>query len=162
MDWREAFLRQARSDYETWGRLNKLGVEYSHQLHYIQMMTEKLAKAFLVRPGASNPPPLSHRAFVSMLRVIKGRNEIRKALGYGNKKSYRAYLDSLLPIADRLERLAPALAGTSQPNPEYPWRDARTGQVEAPVDYPFPDFDPRRPEMAKLMTLVPQLLRVAT
>jgi hypothetical protein len=58
--------------------------------------------------------------------------------------------------------LAPALAGFTQPNPEYPWRDLRSNSVVVPADYPFPEFDPGDPKVQKLTELVRKLLRIET
>lgn len=64
MTWREAFLNQARSDAEIRRLLNRERTEYSHQLHYLQMVTEKLAKGLAAaitqrnarRPHAPHEP----------------------------------------------------------------------------------------------------------
>ena len=118
MTWREAFLAQARADAKVRELLNRAQAAYSHQLHYLQMVTEKLAKALMCTQNA--PPKATHSAFVSGLRSLKGRPDIRRRLGYDNKESFYAFINSLLPLADKLERLAPNFAGFTQPNPEYP------------------------------------------
>src|SRR5579863_5087681 len=146
MNWRDAFLRQARSENEIRRRLNERNVEYSHRLHYLQMVTEKLAKAGLARPGDVNPPKTSHNAFVRYLRTLKGQSTIRLQLGYTNRIAFGNFIDSILPQALKIEHLAPSAAGMSQPNSEYPWRDARTGDILAPVDFDFPEFSPSRLE----------------
>jgi len=161
MDWREAFFCQARSEHAVFARLNRAQVAYSHQLHYVQMVTEKLAKGFLTKAGSAKPPQTTHIALVKMLRVIKGRPEIRKQLGYQNAAEFTGYVDALLPLAHAIERLAPSSAGTTQPNPEYPWEDLSSHQVTAPARFPFPEFDPKKPKMAKMMKLVQQLLWIA-
>ena len=162
MDWREAFLHQAKSDHMVWGKLNQARTEYSHQLHYVQMVTEKLAKGFLAKPGSTTPPRTVHAAFVRMLRLIKGRPDIRRQLGYKDAAVFASYINSLLPLADSIEKLAPASAGTTLPNPEYPWEDRSSHEVTAPALFAFPDFDPRESRMAKMVKLIQQLLRIAT
>jgi hypothetical protein len=163
MDWREAFLRQARSDIALLlSHLTAAEVEYAHRLHYIQMGAEKLAKGFLHPSGANAPPLPTHAALVRMLRVIKGREDIRRMLGYPNRESYRAYIDSLLPLAQRIQDLAPAIAGFTRPNPEYPWRTPAAPEVSAPCEFTFNDFDPRRPDMAKFVKLLNDLARIAS
>jgi hypothetical protein len=47
MSWRAAFPIQARSDDNVRKLLNQSKIEYSHQLHYLQMGTEKLVKKLL-------------------------------------------------------------------------------------------------------------------
>lgn len=161
MTWREAFLLQARSDHALWDRLITWRVTTCHQLHYFQMVTEKLAKTWLTAPTATNAPATSHKAFVRMLQVLKSRPEVRKRLGYTSAAVFSGYIDSLLGLANRIEELAPALAGLSQPNPEYPWRDAGTGAIHAPAEFQFAELDrATRPQMAKLEKLVRALLDI--
>jgi hypothetical protein len=161
MNWREAFFRQASSDHLIRQRLNTPAVEYCHRLHYLQMMTEKLAKAFLTGPDDQEPPQFSHVMFVRLLRVIRGRPDMRRVLGYSDSAAFRQFIDSLLPLADQIQRLAPSVAGTTQPNPEYPWKPAADQDVIAPADYAFPLFDPRAPRMIKLETLLDRLVNFA-
>lgn len=160
MNWREAFLVQARSDAEIWKLLQAEKSEYCHQLHYLQMMTEKFAKSVLTPDSATNPPAMSHAAFVNCLRVIKGRPEIRRMLGYKDTKSFSRYIDSLLPIAARIESLAPSIAGTSQPNPEYPWRTQTGDEVIVPCQHDFQDLGPQSVQLNKLLLLVERLLKI--
>jgi len=97
---------------------------------------------------------------VSLLQSIKGRPDIRKQLRYPDRRSFVQFINSLLPLAGQVERLAPNFAGTMQPNPEYPWRDPATGNVEVPVRYAFPAFDPGGAQMIKLERLITELLRI--
>ncbi len=159
MSWRAAFILQARSDNEIRRLLNKEKVEYSHQLHYLQMTTEKLAKGMLTSPSSSNPPTFTHSAFVRCLQVLKGRPEIRRQLGYDSPIYFREFIDSVLPFADRVEKLAPSFAGGTQPNPEYPWQNKPQDPVVVPAHYNFPEFDPRSHHMNKLVSLIEILLR---
>jgi hypothetical protein len=106
-----------------------------------------------------HPAPTSHTAFVRMLQVLKGRPEVREQLGFRDAKVFRSYIDSLLELAGRIERLSPERAGLTQPNPEYPWEDQGTHEVCAPAEYEFPGFDPRDPRMIKLDRLLGNLLR---
>jgi hypothetical protein len=161
MNWREAFLRQARSEENVRQRLNQRAVAYCHRLHYLQMVSEKLARGFQMRAASRQPPPLEHKGFVRMLQMIKGRPEIRRMLGYGDTASFVAFVDSLLDLASRVERLAPSHAGLTEPNPEYPWWDPRSGEVYVPSQFAFADFDPRSPRMVKLEQLLQDLLRIA-
>jgi hypothetical protein len=160
MSWREAFFAQALSEYAVRQQLNNAKVEYSHQLHYVQMVTEKLAKAYAVSMARDAPPVVSHAAFVRLLQTTKSRPEIRHQLGYEDAASFRQFIDSLLPLAERIERLAPNFAGTTNPNPEYPWEDRATGQVIAPVQFEFPEFDAKSPQMVKLERLLGALIRL--
>lgn len=160
MGWHEAYLAQARSDELIRKQFAATRVSYCHRLHYLQMVTEKLAKAMLTQPGGDKPAPTSHTAFVRMLQVMKGRPDIREGLGFIDAKLFRNYIDSLLDLASRIQALSPDVAGLHQPNPEYPWEDPLTHHVQAPVDYDFAQFDPRDPKMIKIDRLVSDLLRL--
>lgn len=160
MSWRVAFLEQARSDNEVRRILNRERVAHSHQLHYLQMVCEKLAKAYLSSPTSSHAPAHSHVAFVRLLQVIKGQPEIRSRLGYTDRAVFAAFIDSLLPDARRIEMLAPSVAGNNQPNPEYPWKDPVTNNVCTPATFEFADLDPTKPQIVKLEKLVSSLLSI--
>jgi hypothetical protein len=161
VSWRGAFLRQARSDDNVRRLLNDPQVEYSHRLHYFQMVAEKLAKGFLAAPDDVEPPKASHNAFVRLLQTVKGRPDIRQQLGYADAAVFRAFIDSLLELADRIERLAPSAAGFTQPNPEYPWRDINQNLIHVPAEFDFELFDARNPKMIKMERLLQALLRIA-
>lgn len=60
---------------------------------------------------------------VRLMQTLKGRPMVRRQLRFEDAIVFKQYIDSLLDLADRVERLAPRAAGTSQPNPEYPWGD---------------------------------------
>lgn len=107
----------------------------------MQMVSEKSGKAMLTPAGSMTPAPPKHTALVRMLQQIKGRPEIRRQLGYSNANAFRSYIDSLLPLAWRIEQLAPKKEDVVKPNPEYPWyTDTTKTQVVAPADYQFPKF----------------------
>jgi hypothetical protein len=70
--------------------------------------------------------------------------------------AWAAYLDGLRPAADRVERLAPALAGGGA-NAEYPWQVPH-GDVVTPCQHGWPD-DPRRdPDGQRFLRLLRLLL----
>jgi hypothetical protein len=92
-------------------------------LHYLQMATEKLAKAYLW--GSGSPPPSSHACFVQFLRYLGhirqgNRERIANLFTFSRYRDFQNWLRRVLEIAYELERLAPALAAGG-PNPEYPW-----------------------------------------
>jgi hypothetical protein len=83
----------------------------------------------------------------------------------GWKEAFLAQARSDQAILDRLnhplvEKLAPALAGMTKPNPEYPWRDPSTGDIVVPAQYEFAEFDPKDPKMQKIAALIRALLRL--
>lgn len=99
MGWHEAYLAQARSEEAIRKPLTAARVQYCHRLHYLQMVTEKLAKAMLTLTGSPKPAPTTHAAFVRMLQVIKGRRDIRQQLGFTDATLFKNYIDSLLDLA---------------------------------------------------------------
>ena len=162
MDWHEAYLAQARSEYAVMRRLGGLHVEYCHQLHYLQMVAEKLAKALLTKPGSKAPARASHIMFVQMLQHLKWRPDVWRNLGFTRAGAFKRFIDSLLGLAWKIERLSPDQAGFTLPNPEYPWwKDRNAKQAWAPMEYDFPGFDPRDPRMSKIDQLIGDLLRLA-
>ena len=160
MSWRKAFLSQARSD-DAVRRLLAAdpAVAVCHQLHYLQMCSEKLAKAL---SGQSDTPPAqTHVAIVRFLQLLKSRRDLRQRLGRSaDTASFERFIDSLLPLARRIEQLAPAAAGAGRPNAEYPWLDPAAGEAVAPADFAFADFDASDSQVAKLEDLIAALLRL--
>lgn len=135
-DWRTAYFRQARSDYETLQLLEQSDASFCQRLHYLQMATEKLAKGFASAPGGS-PPPKIHRGYVQFMQQIKRRSELQ-ILCRCSPQQVGPYIDGLLPFARLIEDLAPANAHDG-PNAEYPW--ATPDGVAAPADYAFSDLE---------------------
>lgn len=160
MEWREAYMAQARSDYAVLMRLKASGVEYCHQLHYLQMTTEKLSKAMQTPVGAREPARASHVMFVRMLQVFKNRREFWKKTGFANKDICKEAIESLLDLAGKIERLSPDQAGFEKPNPEYPWwKDRSKTEVLAPSEYDFPEFNPKDFRMIRIYGLIEKLVK---
>ena len=147
--WRTAYLKQASSDLAVFDTIIKHPL--CQRLHYLQMATEKLAKAYLSPPGGERPLP-THKAFVRFLQVCRADRRIRQACGMAGDQ-FRAHVSSLLEIADRVQDLAPA-GDMEKPNPEYPWQDGKNGPIIAPVDYAFMRHQLDQPRMVKLLGLV--------
>jgi hypothetical protein len=128
----EAFFAQARSDYEIFLFLD--GQAACHRLHYLQMCTEKLGKAYFLQ--MATPPNLgSHAALVKFLQTIVKDAAVRASLGFRRRTQWERKVKAALDVAYKLQQLAPALAGDG-PNPEYPW--PRDQPNHAPVNYDFP------------------------
>ncbi|MBV9849685.1 MAG: hypothetical protein JO250_08350 [Armatimonadetes bacterium] len=159
MDWRTAYLEQARSDHAMLRRLlTDKTVPLCHCLHYLQMATEKLAKGFLTQPGGARYRR-THDAFVNFLIIAKGSPDLQKACGFTQRRVFAAYLDSLRDLAQDVENLSPE--GNDHPNPEYPWEQA--GVVISPLAYPFSNLDlyQQSPKMAKLLKFIADCFTVA-
>ena len=128
------FLVQAKSAYAVYKLLNSdESLPHCHALHYFQMATELLGKASAWKSG---PIGKSHKALVSFLRSLASNTKAQKQLGYqGRNENWTNTIRKIIPIAEHLQRMAPALANNG-PNPEYPWpSDAPT---DSPVEYAFP------------------------
>ena len=155
--WARAYLEQARSDWRAHKVVAGDACDACHGLHYLQMTTEKLGKAVLLKSGA--PPETvqkTHRAFVRFLRVAARNPSLRQALKM-NAAQLQLYVRGILPIADKIERLAPALSRNG-PNAEYPWETGRL-EVVVPATYRFPVLgDLRGPRGRKLLRLVSAIL----
>lgn len=118
----ELWWRQAASDHSVFVHLRRAGIPKCHLLHYLQMATEKISKAYLWRSG--HAPPKTHVGFVRFLRALPDRrrdlDHIAAVLGFGRGQDLDNWVRSVLPLAYSLQNLAPAAAGNG-PNPEYPW-----------------------------------------
>lgn len=128
------FFVQARSDYHMFEALRKTDEPSCHALHYLQMATEKLAKAYFWK---TRFPKKTHLAFSKFRRAIVNDDRVRNALGCKDDV-WEARLKSISSLVDAVERLAPDLAGDNS-NPEYPW--PRDLPREAPVEFSFPLWD---------------------
>ncbi len=127
-----AWWEQARSDLGILILLRRNAAAPCHQLHYLQMVAEKLAKAYFWRTGT--PPPRNHAGLVTFMRSLGGvpmerRPYLATSLGFQEFGQLQAWIRLVLPMAYDLERLAPALAQDG-PNPEYPWPH------HSPTDHP--------------------------
>jgi len=136
--YQNLWWEQARSDHNAFTLLRGQGIAQCHSLHYLQMVTEKLAKAYFWRSG--HMPPRSHAGFVQFLRFLghvraNDQERIANLFSFSRFADFQNWIRTVLPIAYDLERLAPALANEG-PNPEYPWPHAQP--VFAPVNYNFP------------------------
>jgi hypothetical protein len=114
--WQIAFLKQARTDWEAYQRTLPAVWSTCHRLLFLQMASEKLAKAVLIASHSTlGTITQSHAAFVMFMRVAGNNQKLQKALGM-KKAQQRAQFKALLPLAYEVERLAPTLA-QSGPNP---------------------------------------------
>ena len=148
-----AFYRQARSDWTVfrhfhpkasrwWATVQRLwcsaigsrppSFPVCHELHYLQMCTEKLAKVYypdaLLRSG--------HAAFRRFLTDLPLNLEAVAPLGFDDIASLTRWQGTVGPVVGAIEDLAPSLADRKGlPNPEYSW--PRDAEVNAPMDYSF-------------------------
>lgn len=156
MDWRSAYLTQAKSDYAVLLKLNQEEAPLCHRLHYLQMATEKLAKGFLTPKGGARYPK-THNAFADFVRVADRRPDLRVASRFTKRSQFAAYVASFLETAQKVENLSPD--GGDHPNPEYPWEEK--GTIMLPTEYPFADLDLRSRKMIKLLQFIDDCFTVA-
>lgn len=156
MDWRTAYLEQAKSDYAMLLKLNREEAPLCHRLHYLQMTTEKLAKGFLTPRGGPRYAK-THDAFVTFVKLAGRRPDLRLASRFTKASQFAVYVDSLLPAAQRVEDLSPD--GSDHPNPEYPWEEK--GIIMLPTEYPFTELDLRSRKMIKLLQFIDDCFTLA-
>ncbi len=133
--WSEAFLTQAQSDWHVYEHLEKTPFPHCHALHYLQMATEKLAKAYLVAGRTDTKIVRStHHGLTRFFQLVSRNKGLQEEMEM-TAKQLSAYIQQLLPLAFEIENLAPAIAGNS-PNPEYPW-EAPQNIFNAPATYEF-------------------------
>ena len=168
----EALLRQARSDFQVFELLqdrHRNEVPECHPLHYLQMVTEKLAKAAFIALGAPVGDRHSHIAF-SLVPQHLCRRDVARALGWEDFRRYQAFLRWAAPLFREIDELHPGVGpqhpgGGPQegPNVEYPWRTpgaAGDALWKAPADHTFGLLEKLRrdPNGAALLQFVRTLL----
>jgi hypothetical protein len=131
--------QQAKSDHDGFLLVRRSGIAECHSLHYLQMVTEKIAKAYFWRSGS--PPPKNHAGFVQFLRFLgqtrqSEQTRIAELFAFKRYGDFQSWLRTVLPLAYDLERLAPALANNG-PNPEYPWPHDQPEFAPAACDFPL-------------------------
>ena len=109
-----------------------------HALHYLQMATEKLGKAYAYGQSDSQN---THKVLVRFLRVLGPDRQAQQQLGFDRTQHWKSILKKSTELAFEVEMLAPNLAQDG-PNPEYPWprRDPRF----APAEHAFTLWDELR------------------
>lgn len=93
------YLAQVRSDLRAFDSLAK--ADPCHQIHYLQMITEKLAKAYFWRQG--QPLRKRHDYFVKFMRAVGGRGDVGRVVGIKPSGFWAAYVDGVLPVAQAVE-----------------------------------------------------------
>jgi hypothetical protein len=129
-NWSGAFRRQAKSDFEIYLRLHEAETPLCHQLHYLQMCVEKIAKShYAAKPQASH-----YHAIEDMLSVIKRTPKLLRRYGFGSSRQFQQVVAKMQPMLDFLEQIVPQ-RDESRINAEYPW--LQNGTVVAPCEFSF-------------------------
>ncbi len=130
MQEHEALVRQARSDFTLFELLRVMDRGVSpecHPLHYLQMATEKLAKAVYLALGVQVGDRFSHVAFSHLPHTIR-RRDIAGPLGWDDFRAYQRFLGRTAGLFREIDELHPAVGpqgsggGQEGSNVEYPWR----------------------------------------
>ncbi len=134
-----AFLAQSRSDWEVFGRLAAdASIPACHQLHYLQMACEKIAKAYRCRDRAVNLEELlkRHVGFSKFLGSFLASPSMKEAYR-GRAAQLREVTAFTRNLAREIEKLAPSVDRAVSPeNAEYPWESG--GEVIPPCRYTYP------------------------
>ncbi len=137
--FQQSWWEQAASDHELLNLLRREGMGICHQLHYLQMATEKLSRAYLWRNA--KPIKKSHAGFGLFMRLLtqvsetQQQEKLAQIFAFGRFEDFQNWVRSALPLVYEIERLAPSLANEG-PNPEYPWPTAVP--TVSPIKYGFP------------------------
>jgi hypothetical protein len=128
---------QAKSDHGIFVLLRRQSAVECHLLHYLQMATEKIAKAYLWRSRV--PPARSHVGYRRFTLALLDRNSrdmqrIAKVFGFARPRDLDSWVRQVSPLAHELQNLAPAEANDG-PNPEYPW--PHDSPDDCPAEYTF-------------------------
>ena len=132
----ELWWKQAQPDFELFVHLRRTGFHECHSLHFLQMTTEKLSKAYFWRSGLA--PPKVHTGFVRFLKALLDRevdlDRIATFLGFKRRDNLDRWVRNIQEVAYSVQNLSLAEARNG-PNPEYPWSHERP--THCPVDHRF-------------------------
>lgn len=137
-EFQQVWWEQAKSDFAVFEKMRGDGTSSCHVLHYFQMSTEKLGKAFLWRTGS--PPPARHVGFAQLMQGLgqvrgpKNRKRVANLFDFGRYGEFQSWITSVMPIVHEVHKLAPACANDG-PNPEYPW--PHKAPTNSPVNHDF-------------------------
>jgi hypothetical protein len=135
-DYQRLWWEQARSDHAVLTLLRRQGAAPCHQLHYLQMVTEKLSKAFFWQKN--RPPEKEHYGFRNFLKYLitprRERRRIADIFDFGRFEDLQHWINAVSPLAEKLKNLAPACSNDG-PNAEYPWPHA--APQYAPATFAF-------------------------
>ena len=158
----EAFHAQAESDLAAFDVLlaqDRVLVPACHPLHYLQMATEKLAKAWVICGDPSFNERNHAAVFPKLHDALKGRQDIARLLGYTNAAEFDQFLDRTRSLLDEIKSLCPSPRKVPDVSVEYPWETAPNAWV-APAKYEFVLLShlQANSDGVALMTLVRQLI----
>lgn len=153
-----AFHAQAGSDWAVYLHLAALPEHpRCHALHYLQMATEKLGKAYRLRDTSAATEELQseHTGFAGFMSAYMNRRASQSA---PDRDAGEALKRHAVNFAREVERLHPSVDKVRRPqNVEYPWPEAE--QVGVPAQYDFPNLSfLREPRGRAFLALVQRAL----
>ncbi len=138
-DWASAFAEQGSSDLLVYEILSEANVPSCHRLHYLQMATEKIAKAYQVAGGHWSPRKKSHSVAVEFVKLYYNSPSMKKQYDH-NREQFTILRGEMMILAEKIQKLAPAVDDENVPeNVEYPW--ATSERLEVPCKHKFPIED---------------------
>ena len=121
------------------------------------MASEKIAKG-LALSNETDEPPRKHNTLMMWIKQaeVSCHSDLMDLCHCKNKGQFKAYLGSLRPIAQQVENLAPDLAGKALTgvNPEYPWKDAGSNEVQCPASYDYFRLKMTYPKVMKFVEFI--------
>ena len=139
--WAAACFTQDAEEWTVFLQLHaRRDMPVCRALHYLQMATEKLAKAYRFRDTDTATEVLrsSHVGFRAFLKDYLNSPRIRDAYK-GRDAQLRRIRRDAEKLARAVEQLAPAVDRIGRPgNTEYPWEDGIN--ILIPAYFNFPDL----------------------
>ncbi|HEX7183963.1 MAG TPA: hypothetical protein VF756_19185 [Thermoanaerobaculia bacterium] len=137
--WAAAFAAQSQSDWQVYNLLaGEPWLPPCHELHYLQMSCEKIAKAYRCRDTAADLEELlkRHIGFAKFIGSFLSSPMIKEA--YRGRSAQLQKISKLSrALAREIEKLAPAVDRAGSPeNAEYPWESG--DDVVSPCQYSYP------------------------
>jgi hypothetical protein len=153
-EWRKAFALQALSDLDAREYLAGTGADLCHQLHFLQMASEKACKAHLIHAEGYKSLKKRHDVVAKTLPQL-ARHIFSSEPGFKLKQGQSA---AIRKMAHEIELLSPMCheSETRPDNSEYPWLDGK-GDVQTPCRHNFSGLV----EDGRTMIQVIQLIRRA-
>lgn len=137
--WAGAFALQSRSDWQVYNLLaGEPLLPDCHELHYLQMACEKIAKAYRCRDTTADFVDLlkRHVGFTKFMGSFLSSPSIKEAYR-GRDAQLREISRFARGLAREIEKLAPAVDRAGAPeNAEYPWESG--DKVTSPCQYSYP------------------------
>jgi hypothetical protein len=141
-EWSRAFALQGRSDLEVYRVLDaNKALSVCHSLHYLQMASEKIAKAYSMRnpKGPSLDTLTKSHAGAPSDEFVKKYFTDNRATRFRDKKAQlNEIVIGLGGLAREINKLHPSVDPDKNPqNVEYPWSDGT--RLRVPCKHTFLD-----------------------